>query len=137
MAVAEGRARPTGRRAGTVLRRGLGLRGAGRPRAIPADPRPGDPIDGLDDDGQLAAAVEGVTVLHAGTRRDGPGGPFVTAGGRVLGVTARGPDPRRGPAPRLRGGRADRLGRDALPPRHRRARRLAMSPGAGPGGARR
>ena len=37
-----------------------------------------------------AGAVEGVKVFHAGTtRRDGG---FYTAGGRVLGVTARGPD---------------------------------------------
>jgi phosphoribosylamine--glycine ligase len=37
-----------------------------------------------------AEAVEGVVVFHAGTRRAGDG--FVTAGGRVLGVTARGDD---------------------------------------------
>ena len=34
------------------------------------------------------AAVDGVTVFHAGTRRHGPDGPFYTAGGRVLAVTA-------------------------------------------------
>ncbi len=48
----------------------------------PASPRKGDPIDGL----PAAAGVPGVAVLHAGTRRDGDA--FVTAGGRVLGVTA-------------------------------------------------
>ena len=32
-----------------------------------------------------------VVVFHSGTRR-APGGGFETAGGRVLGVTARGPD---------------------------------------------
>jgi phosphoribosylamine---glycine ligase len=43
----------------------------------------GKKITGLDD----AAAVEGVEVFHAGTtKRDGD---FYTAGGRVLGVTAR------------------------------------------------
>jgi phosphoribosylamine--glycine ligase len=46
----------------------------------------GLPIDGLED----AEALPGVAVFHAGTRREG--GRFVTAGGRVLGVTARGPD---------------------------------------------
>lgn len=44
----------------------------------------GKRIDGLAD----AAAVEGVTVFHAGTAI-GPDGAPVTAGGRVLGVTAR------------------------------------------------
>jgi phosphoribosylamine---glycine ligase len=44
----------------------------------------GKPIRGLDE----AGAVAGVTVFHAGTRREGDG--FVTAGGRVLTVTATG-----------------------------------------------
>jgi phosphoribosylamine---glycine ligase len=43
------------------------------------------PIQGLD----RAAAVAGVTVFHAGTAR--AGGEIVAVGGRVLGVTARGP----------------------------------------------
>ena len=59
------------------------LRRAWRRAAIPAPTRAGVPIDGLD----AAARVEGVTVFHAGTRRDGD--RVVTAGGRVLGVTAR------------------------------------------------
>jgi phosphoribosylamine--glycine ligase len=42
----------------------------------------GDAIGGIAE----AAAVEGVHVFHAGTRRDGDA--LVTAGGRVLGVTA-------------------------------------------------
>ncbi|MDB4964824.1 MAG: Phosphoribosylamine--glycine ligase [Myxococcales bacterium] len=46
----------------------------------------GIPIAGLD----AAARVDGVTVFHAGTRRDGD--RIVTAGGRVLGVTAVGED---------------------------------------------
>jgi phosphoribosylamine--glycine ligase len=46
----------------------------------------GKPITGL----AAAEAHEGVAVFHAGTRRQGDG--FVTNGGRVLGVTARGPD---------------------------------------------
>jgi phosphoribosylamine--glycine ligase len=60
----------------------------------PVEPRAGDTITGLGDDGQLErdAAVPGVTVHHAATRRDVPGGPFLTAGGRVLGVTAVAPD---------------------------------------------
>lgn len=44
----------------------------------------GKVITGLDE----AAAIEGVTVFHAGTARDGD--RFVTAGGRVLTVTAAG-----------------------------------------------
>jgi phosphoribosylamine--glycine ligase len=58
----------------------------------PAAPRSGDPIHGLGDDGQLSQPVEGVTVLHAGTRRAEPGSPFETAGGRVLGLCALAPD---------------------------------------------
>ena len=46
----------------------------------------GKPIAGLDS----AAALDNVVVFHAGTRK--ADGGFVTAGGRVLGVTARGPD---------------------------------------------
>ena len=42
----------------------------------------GEAITGLED----ADAIEGVTVFHAGTKRDGAN--IVTAGGRVLGVTA-------------------------------------------------
>ncbi|MGD0741938.1 MAG: phosphoribosylamine--glycine ligase [Acidimicrobiales bacterium] len=49
----------------------------------PSDPRHGDVIRGL----EAASSVEGVTVLHAGTRRD-PGGELRTDGGRVLAVTA-------------------------------------------------
>lgn len=52
----------------------------------PHSPRAGDVISGLGDDGQLAGPLEGVTVFHAGTERDGDG-RFVTAGGRVLAVT--------------------------------------------------
>lgn len=46
----------------------------------------GKPIRGL----EAASRVEGVEIFHAGTKREGDG--FVTAGGRVLGVTARGKD---------------------------------------------
>jgi len=51
----------------------------------PATPRKGDVISGLDE----AAAMPGVTVIHAGTARDERGN-VVTSGGRVLGVTGRG-----------------------------------------------
>lgn len=44
----------------------------------------GKPIIGLDE----ASSVEGVVIFHSGTSRDEQGG-FITAGGRVLGVTAR------------------------------------------------
>jgi phosphoribosylamine---glycine ligase len=52
----------------------------------PQAPRKGDVITGLGDDGQLATALDGVTIFHAGTALDGDG-HFVTAGGRVLAVT--------------------------------------------------
>ncbi len=54
----------------------------GYPGAYPK----GDPISGLD----KANAREGVKVFHSGTAMDD--GKVVTAGGRVLGVTARGHD---------------------------------------------
>ncbi len=50
----------------------------------PAAPRTGDTITGL----EAAEDVEGVTVFHAGTKAAGDG--VVTAGGRVLNVTALG-----------------------------------------------
>jgi phosphoribosylamine--glycine ligase len=53
----------------------------------PAPPRTGDVIHGLMD----AERVEGVDVIHAGTAR-GEDGALVTAGGRVLAVTAVGSD---------------------------------------------
>jgi phosphoribosylamine--glycine ligase len=53
----------------------------------PAAPRTGDVISGVED----AEQIEGVAVIHAGTARDGSG-RLVTAGGRVLGVRAVGPD---------------------------------------------
>ena len=53
----------------------------------PSAPRTGDRIEGLD----TAARVEGVTIYCAGVADDGVGG-LVTAGGRVLNVTALGRD---------------------------------------------
>jgi phosphoribosylamine--glycine ligase len=52
----------------------------------PGKPRTGDVIHGLLD----AERLEGVDVIHAGTATDGEG-HLVTAGGRVLAVTAVGP----------------------------------------------
>ncbi len=57
-------------------------------RGYPGAYRRGGAIDGLDS----AGAVDGVTILHAGTRRIG--GRLVAEGGRVLAVTARGKDVR-------------------------------------------
>lgn len=51
-------------------------------RGYPAAPRTGDVIHGLD----AAAGAPGVVVNHAGTAEEG--GEIVTAGGRVLAVTA-------------------------------------------------
>jgi phosphoribosylamine--glycine ligase len=53
----------------------------------PASARTGDVIIGLD----VASAVNEVTVFHAGTAR-GEDGRLTTAGGRVLDVTATGPE---------------------------------------------
>jgi phosphoribosylamine--glycine ligase len=52
----------------------------------PDEPRAGLPITGIEE----AERVEGVSVFHAGTKREA--GKLVTAGGRVLGVTAVGDD---------------------------------------------
>ncbi|MEU7007861.1 phosphoribosylamine--glycine ligase [Streptomyces sp. NPDC046332] len=54
----------------------------------PATPRTGDPIDGLDE--VAAQDAPHAYVLHAGTKRDGDA--IVSAGGRVLSVTATGKD---------------------------------------------
>ncbi|MER6105524.1 phosphoribosylamine--glycine ligase [Streptomyces sp. NPDC001832] len=54
----------------------------------PGTPRTGDPIEGLDD--VAAKDAPHAYVLHAGTRRDGD--RIVSAGGRVLSVTATGKD---------------------------------------------
>jgi phosphoribosylamine--glycine ligase len=54
----------------------------------PGTPRTGDPITGLDEVAELDAPH--AYVLHAGTKRDG--GAVVSAGGRVLSVTATGDD---------------------------------------------
>ena len=53
----------------------------------PGTPRTGDVIDGV----EVADAIDGVDVIHAGTARDAEG-RLVTAGGRVLSVTAVGMD---------------------------------------------
>jgi len=57
-------------------------------QGYPERPRTGDTIEGLNGVGQSVAAIDGVTVFHAGTRRHSPDGSFYTAGGRVLAVTA-------------------------------------------------
>jgi phosphoribosylamine---glycine ligase len=56
----------------------------------PEAPKTGAPIGGLGRDGQLEEPRPGVSVIHAGTDRQGSG--FVTAGGRVLGLVALGAD---------------------------------------------
>jgi phosphoribosylamine--glycine ligase len=55
-------------------------------RGYPEKPETGARIEGL----EAAAGVEGVQIFHAGTRR-ADDGSVLTAGGRVLGVTATGP----------------------------------------------
>ena len=56
-------------------------------QGYPGTPRRGDVIHGLGEDGQLATEMAGVNVYHAGTARDAEG-RFVTAGGRVLAISA-------------------------------------------------
>lgn len=58
----------------------------------PRDYATGKRIDGLERDGQGAreSKTGSLVVFHAGTRRTADGQAFETAGGRVLGVTARG-----------------------------------------------
>jgi phosphoribosylamine--glycine ligase len=63
---------------------GLGLCVVLAAEGYPGKVRGGDAISGLGPDGQ--AEQGGAIVFHAGTKRDG--GKFVTAGGRVLGVSA-------------------------------------------------
>jgi len=55
-------------------------------RGYPDTPELGKVISGIED----AENIEGVKVFHAGTRKEN--GVYVTSGGRVLGVTARGGD---------------------------------------------
>jgi phosphoribosylamine--glycine ligase len=55
----------------------------------PGPIRKGFPITGLDEAAGLAGPGEELVLFHAGTARGAaPGDPPVTAGGRVLGVTA-------------------------------------------------
>ncbi|MFI0241687.1 phosphoribosylamine--glycine ligase [Streptomyces sp. NPDC016845] len=56
----------------------------------PDTPRTGDPITGLD--AVAAQDAPHAYVLHAGTKKDGEDGPVLSAGGRVLSVTATGGD---------------------------------------------
>jgi phosphoribosylamine--glycine ligase len=55
----------------------------------PHNPRRGDVISGLGEDGQLAQPIDGVIVFHAGTQMSDEG-VFSTAGGRVLAITGTG-----------------------------------------------
>ena len=80
----------------------------------PLSPRVGDVIDGLSE----AESIEGVRVYCAGVGRDGEG-RLVTAGGRVLSVTAHGPDLSSAREPRLRGCGVAVLAGHGLSPRHR------------------
>jgi phosphoribosylamine---glycine ligase len=54
-------------------------------RGYPGKPETGTPIRGI----ERAAALPGVQVFHAGTRRE-PDGTLVAAGGRVLAITGTG-----------------------------------------------
>jgi phosphoribosylamine--glycine ligase len=86
-----------GRLASAVPTRRLARRGTSTVCVVlaadgyPTAPVTGAPIEGLDAGGQLLDPVPGVTVVHAATKREPPDGPFLVAGGRVLGVTAEAP----------------------------------------------
>jgi phosphoribosylamine--glycine ligase len=90
----------------------------------PEAPRAGDPVEGLDE----VAAHDGpeAYVLHAGTRRDADG-RVLSAGGRVLSVTATGPDLARARALAYRS--VDRIG---LAGSHHRADIAARAAGTVP-----
>ena len=81
----------------------------------PTDPRGGDVVEGLD----AARAVNGARLYFAGVE-SGPDGTLVTAGGRVVAVTALGPDDRRGTDDGVQGGRRAVVAGDRHPSRHRR-----------------
>ena len=82
-----------------------------RPRATPSRPVPATASTGS----PTAGRMPGVTVFHAGTAADPATDDVVTAGGRVLGVTALGGTLERGPDPGLRCGRRHHLARHAPP----------------------
>ena len=81
----------------------------------PGEVRSGDRITGL----EAADAVEGVHVLHAGTRRDRKG-RLVTSGGRVLSVVGTGADLDAARAAAYAGVAEIAARRRAAPQRHRR-----------------
>jgi phosphoribosylamine---glycine ligase len=56
----------------------------------PQNPRKGDVINGIGDDGQLIDHRDDVVIFHAATLRNAEG-RFITRGGRVLAVTGFGP----------------------------------------------
>ena len=84
-------------------------------KGYPAAYQSGSEIRGID----RANEVEGVTVFHAGTKRDGA--RLVAAGGRVLNVTAIGSTLKEAQSSRIRGRRSDRLAARFLPARYRLA----------------
>jgi phosphoribosylamine--glycine ligase len=91
-------------------------------KGYPADPRKGDPIDGVED-----ARAGGALVFHAGTVQR-PQGGWGTNGGRVLTVVGRGPDL---PAAREAAERAaDDIAWDGLQRRHDIAAELPLPLGA-------
>ena len=95
------------------------LASGGYPRAFRTDL----PIEGL----EAAERDPQAVVFHAGTRRDAAG-RFVTAGGRVLGVTARGATLGRGAQAGLRRRGSDPLRGHAPAARHRSARDRSVIP---------
>ncbi len=103
------------------------LASAGYPREYATGKR----IDGLavlEREGQGAHGLRAASlvVFHAGTRRAADGRGFETAGGRVLGITARGDSVAEACARAYQAVARIRLRGHALPARHRRARATAL-----------
>jgi phosphoribosylamine--glycine ligase len=85
LAAADGKLASSG--ASPRWRPGVGICVVLAAEGYPGKVRSGDAIEGLGDDGQLGGGDE-VIVFHAGTKTGA--GRFITAGGRVLGVSGNG-----------------------------------------------
>jgi phosphoribosylamine---glycine ligase len=75
---------------GTLEAKGAAVTVVLAAEGYPQNPRKGDVIEGIGDDGQLAAPQDDVIVFHAATLRNAED-RFITRGGRVLAVTGFGP----------------------------------------------
>ena len=117
-----------------VLGRRRGVRRAGRRRATPSTRAPATPSRARRRRASRSPPSRASRCSTPAPAGPSPTGRFYTAGGRVLGVTAVGPDAGRRPArSAYAAAGADRLGGHAAAPRHRRARHRRTSAAAGAG----